>query len=231
MEYIEQLQARWDDLRSRPNTKEEIEEVLKLGKLIELERAKEFGDLFLKLRSLGLDANSIWDLVNLKDSYPSGVVEILLNYLPGNYCERNKEGIVRALTVKEAQGKAAPALIYEYENTPKEKGNLRWVIGNAIATTMTLKEVEWIYAAVLDKTNGASRGQLVLGVGTVKTEKSESILIDLLNDNEVAPKALAALGMMKSKKAKDKILEMRETTKDPLIRLEATKTLKKIGSL
>ncbi|MGQ7855231.1 HEAT repeat domain-containing protein [Pedobacter sp. WC2501] len=227
MDYLQQLQARWDDLRGRPNTKEEIEEVLKLGKLIEIERAKEFGELFLELGELGLHADSIWDLVNMKGRYPDGVVDLLLRYLPFDYYDRNKEGIIRALTVKEARGKACLSLISEYEKTPKEKSNLRWVIGNAIATTMTLKEVDWVYSTVVDKTNGSSRGMLVLALGTVKTEKSENILIDLLDDDEVAPQALAALGKLKSRKAKNKIIQMRES-KNSLIRLEATKALRRI---
>lgn len=227
MEYLAQLQARWDDLKSRPNNKEEIEEVLKLGKLIELERSKEFGNLFLELKGLGLEVCSIWDLVNMKGPYPEGCVDLLLKYLPNNYHDRNKEGIVRALTVKEARGKMGSLLIEEYEKTPKENSNLRWVIGNAIATTMTQRELDWVYSTVTDKSNGSSRSMMVLALGRVKTGKSESILIDLLDDGDVAPQALAALGMLRSKKAKDKILQMRGS-KDSLIRLEATKALKKL---
>lgn len=229
MEYLEQLEARWDELRARSNTKEGIEEVLKLGKLIEVERAKEFGDLFLDLKKLGLDVNSIWDLVNMKGSYPPGAIDILLKYLPGNYHKRNKEGIIRALTTKQAKGKAAPALIIEYERTPDQEVNLRWTIGYAIATVMSLKELEWVCSTVLDKSNGKSRSALVLALGTVKTDRSEDILISLLDDRDVVPQALAALGKLKSRKAKDKILQIRQTTKGSLIRLEATKALKKIS--
>lgn len=216
-------------LRKPIKNKEEIVKMNKFADLFEQELNQESKNLIGELKVLGLEATSIWDLVNMKAKYPNGVVDVLLKYLPENFHQRNKEGIVRSLITKQAQGKAAPALVEEYEKTPKENNDLRWVIGNAIATTMTLKEVEWIYATVLDKTNGTSRSSLVLGLGTVKTEKSENILISLLDDTDVAPQVLAALGKLKSKKAKDKILQIRECTTDSLIRLEATKALKKIG--
>lgn len=202
MDYLQQLQARWDDLRGRPNTKEEIEEVLKLGKLIELERAKEFGNLFLELGELGLQADSIWDLVNMKGRYPDGVVNLLLRYLPYDYHDRNKEGIVRALTVKEAKGKASEALILEYENTPVEKDDLRWVIGNAIATVMTVKDIPWVFSAVQDKNNGSSRGQLIKAVASVKSKEAENILIKLADDEIVGTAAIQALGKKSSKDKK-----------------------------
>lgn len=224
-----QAEQKYLDLLRQPvKTKEEVLEMNKFADLFEKELSKESEDLTRELNDAGIQCKDVWDLVRVKTPYPNAI-DVLVSHLRRPYHDKNKEGIIRALTVKEGKSKAGPALIAEYENTPKEKNNLRWVIGNAIATTMTLKEVEWMYATVLDKTNGTSRSSLVLGLGTVRTERSEDILISLLDDHDVAPQVLAALGMLKSKKSKDKILQMRETTKDSLIRLEATKALKKIG--
>lgn len=215
-------------LRQPIKTEEEVAEMNKYADLFESELRQESAGLTRELHEVGIQCADVWDLVKIKTPYPKGI-DILISHLRKPYHDKNKEGIIRALTTKEAQGKAAPALIAEYEKTSKEKNNLRWVIGNAIATVMTLMEVEWIYSTVIDKSNSGSRSQLVLALGTVKAEKSEDILIDLLDDGDVAPQALAALGKLKSKKAKDKIIQMRENTKDSLIRLEATKALKKIG--
>lgn len=67
----------------------------------------------------------------------------------------------------------------------------------------------------------------VAALGKVKSEKSENILINLLDDDEVTPQALEALGRMKSKKAKDRILMLTNHPK-ALIRKEALKAFKKI---
>lgn len=229
MDELEKLEKRWKELAGKPKTKIEIEEALLLAREIELNRAKEYSGLILELKEVGIEINSIWDLVNTRERYPEAI-PALIKYLPKiSYC-KNKEGIIRALTVKEARGKATPVLIAEYEKTPKKEDNLRWVIGNAIATVMTLQDVEWILSVVVDKSNRRSRGQLVKALGTVKSGKVEDILIKLLNDDEVAPEALWALGKLKSKKAKEKIIAL---TNHPnkLINKEAHKALKKITKI
>lgn len=91
---------------------------------------------------------------------------------------------------------------------------------------MTSKDVDWLLNIIADKSNMGSRSQLVLGLGTVKTERSEEILISLLDDEQVLPQAICALEMLKSKKAKEKI-RMFENSDNSLLRLEARKALKK----
>jgi len=219
-------QRRSELLKAEFKSEEEMKELEVLSNKLEEAAANETKGLRDELKNVGVYIYTVWDLVNTKKPYPQAI-DILIDHLNEDYDEGNIEGIVRALSVKEAKGRAA-VLIKKYEETPKVKDNLRWVIGNAIATVMTLKDVDWIYQTVLDKSNGGSRSQLVYALGTVKTEKSEEILISLLDDPEVAPQAIAALGMMKSKKAKDKIVLLNQS-KNSLIRLESKKALKKIG--
>lgn len=192
MNELELLYKRWDELVGRPRSKEEIEETLSIAKKIELESAKEIGTLISELEGKGLSITSIWDLVNSKKTYPQAI-DILIKYLPNDYSEKNKEGIVRALTVKAAKGKAASVLIEEYNRTPKGKDNLRWVIGNAIATVMTLQDVERILSIVTDRSNGNSRMQLVVALGTVKSKQVQDALTGLLNDEAMATTAQESL--------------------------------------
>lgn len=227
MTELEKLEKRWNELVGKPRSKEEIEESLLLSKKLEIERAKEHQSLTDELSDIGIKITSIWELVNTKAKYPKAI-PILLKHLGLNYSDSVKEGIIRALIVKEAKGKATSGLIAQYEKTPKEKDDLRWVIGYAIANTMTLLDVDWILNTVADKSNMGSRRQLIIALGTVKTEKSEEMLINLLNDEQVLPQVICALGMLKSKKAKETILEFNKST-DPLVRLEASKALKKIN--
>lgn len=226
MSELEKLQERMNELVGKPKSKEEIDEFIELSRKVELELGKEISELIFELSKKGIHISTIWDLVNTKKPYPEAI-DILIDHLNKNYHEKNIEGIVRALTVKEAKGKATSTLIKQFENIPKEKNNLRWIVGNAIANVMTLKDVNWIYSIVLDKNNGSSRGQLVYCLGNIKSEKSEDVLISLLEDVEVAPQALAGLARLKSKRAKDKINSMVHST-NALVRLEAKKALKKI---
>lgn len=224
---IEILEKRWAELASKPKTKEEIEETLLLAKQIELERAKEYKGLIDELADLDIKINSIWDLVNSKSKYPKAI-PILMKYLPLVKYVRNKEGIVRALTVPEAKGLVVPLLVKEYLQLPIDKENLRWAIGNTIYTTITEDDVESILPIVLDKTNGTSRQMFVAALGKVKLEKAEDVLVNLLDDEEVTPHALEALGRMKSRKAREKITMLTNHPK-ALLRKEALKTLKKLS--
>lgn len=224
---IEILEKRWAELASKPKTKEEIEETLLLAKQIELERAKEYKGLIDELADLDIKINSIWDLVNSKSKYPKAI-PILMKYLPLVKYVRNKEGIVRALTVSEAKGLVVPLLVKEYLQLPIDKENLRWAIGNTIYTTITEDDVESILPIVLDKTNGTSRQMFVAALGKVKSGKAEDVLVNLLDDEEVTPHALEALGRMKSRKAREKITMLTNHPK-ALIREEALKTLKKLS--
>ena len=229
MSKLEILEKRWKELVGRPRSQEELEESDWLRKELELEYPKEYSSMTSELADVGVMISSVYDLVNTAKSYPNAI-PILLNHVNKDYHERNKEGIIRALAVKEARGKASPILIAEYHRTPKDKMSLRWAIGNTIRMTITEDDVESILPIVQDKTNGTSRQMFVVALGKVKSEKAENILINLLDDEEVILHALEALGRMKSKKAKDKISMLTEHPKD-LIKKEAKKALKKIGQL
>jgi len=180
---IQILEKRWAELASKPKTKEEIEETLLLAKQIELERAKEYQGLIDELANMGIKINSIWDLVNTKSKYTKAIT-VLIKYLPLVNYVRNKEGIVRALTVPEAKGLAVPLLVNEYLKLPNDQENLKWVIGNAVNATITKGEVDHIFPIVLNKENGVSRQMFVSALGKIKTDNVKSVLVQLSNDED-----------------------------------------------
>ena len=187
---IEILEKRWAELlantgkpKSEKELKEYTEEVMALGKQIELERAKEYKGLIDELADLDIKINSIWDLVNTKSKYPKAI-PVLMKYLPLVSYVRNKEGIVRALTVPEAKGLVVPLLVKEYLQLPIDKENLRWVIGNAVNATITESEVANIFPIVLNKENGLSRQMFVTALGKIKTDNVKSVLLQLSNDDD-----------------------------------------------
>ena len=228
MKNLEKMEKRWLELVGKPRTKQEVSETLLLAKKLELERTKEYRGLIKELDKIGVKINSIWDLVNSKIKYPLAI-PILLKYLPIVEHDKNKEGIIRALTVKEAKGKANKVLLNEYFKIPKEKNNLKWVIGNAMSVVVVDTDIEDIISIVLDKENDISRQMFILALGKIKSDKSkiEDVLIKLLDDEEVLPHVLSVLGKLKSQKAKEKITSLLNHSVS-LVRKEAQKALKKI---
>lgn len=181
----------------------------------------------LRLAKVGIVINDIYDLVNAVEPYPAAVPVLLDLLQEGIKHIGTKEGVIRALAVKEAIGIASPILIDEYNKTPKDKMLLRWAIGNTIYTTITEDDVDRILPIVQDKENGMSRQMFVAALGRVKSERAEDVLIELLDDDEVAAQALEALGRRNSIKAKEKILTLTSHPKF-LIKKEALKVLKKL---
>jgi hypothetical protein len=96
------------------------------------------------LNSFGYNLNSVYDLVNTKESYPQ-LIPILIRYLNSNFSKRTIEGIVRALTVKEARGIGLPMKLLDlYEKVPldTEYEGFRWAITNTIWFTVLKKDKE-----------------------------------------------------------------------------------------
>jgi len=181
-----------------------------------------------ELVKVGITVNDIYDLVNTDKPYPAAVPVLLDLLQEGIEHIGIKEGVIRALAVKEAIGKASPVLLDEYSKIPKDKMLLRWAIGNTIYITITEDDVERILPIVQDKENGMSRQMFVAALGKVTSGKAEDVLIKLLDDDEVAAQALEALGRMKSKKAREKILTLTSHPK-AVIKKEAQKALKKLS--
>jgi hypothetical protein len=96
------------------------------------------------LRNIGLNVDSVWDLVNnkpnpyLKQKFTgdySVAYPILVKHLDFNYHPRTIEGIIRSLTEKQAKD-IATIKILELFNKESDQ-NLKWVMANALRTLMS----------------------------------------------------------------------------------------------
>lgn len=154
--------------------------------------SKDDENLRKALYDVGIEVDSVWDFVNTADVYEEAI-PVLIEHLSYNYMERNKEGIVRALAVKEAKGKANLALIDEYNKTSPERHYYRWAIGNTLNYIVTKEDIDKIIPIVLDKRNGDSRDMFIRALSKFKTEKVKETLMQLLKDEEVALYASKAL--------------------------------------
>jgi len=101
-------------------------------------------DLVREIRDAGYDVDSVWDLVNntphpilerrfigeYPDAYP-----ILVRHLSVPHRREIREGLVRALTVKDGGPEVESALLECFHSETDEK--MRWVIANALRTAMS----------------------------------------------------------------------------------------------
>lgn len=121
-------------MREKEAKRKELEELLN----------KDEEPLVQELKSLGLEIDSVWDLVNnsphqfldrnFKGDY-SIAYETLVKHLDFDYHPKTIEGIIRALTENEAKKIAANKILELFQKETDK--NLKWVMANALRTLMT----------------------------------------------------------------------------------------------
>jgi hypothetical protein len=200
-EKINELGYKLGDLvRKKVKSPSEVEEMLRIADAFGEALQRQAQPLFVELADLDIRIKSVWDLVNTSASYQEAI-PVLVNHLSRPYHHRNKEGIVRALAVKEAKGLANKAVMKEYLKLPKESPeepwifHYRWAFGNTMRTIVTKDDLDELIAIVLDDTNGASRNMFVRALAKLKSPKVRETLEKLVNDKitTVAEEARKAL--------------------------------------
>jgi hypothetical protein len=91
--------------------------------------------LVAALVATGRSVKSVWDLVNTAESYPESI-PVLAQHLSRPYHFRTREGIARALTVKEARGAVAHVVLAELKKISETKDavedDYRTALANAL---------------------------------------------------------------------------------------------------
>lgn len=187
------------------------------------------------LADAGVDVRDLWELVNGRVQYRAAVpvlvdwVEHLDERVPTADRDRVREGLVRALTVPAARPSAAPALLAEFRRVSDPTGlGPRWVIGNALEVVADDSVFDDVAAIVRDPAFGRARQMVVLGLARSKDQRAVPLLIELLDDEEVAAQAALALGKLRAGEARS-ALERQLESQHALVRREAQKALAKLG--
>jgi HEAT repeat protein len=181
------------------------------------------------LKRVGINVESVYDLVNSKAAYPEAIPALLecLTFVQEPVI---KEGVIRALTVKEAKGKAEQALIQEFKLIPPDISQLqilKWTIGNALSVVATDAVFDDLVELATNKAHGKAREMVVVALGNMKNPKAGEILIGLLSDEEVAGHAAMALGKLKYRPALPHLKTLMKHPK-PWVRKTAEKTIAKL---
>ncbi|MFP5246738.1 MAG: HEAT repeat domain-containing protein, partial [Thermoanaerobaculia bacterium] len=152
------------------------------------------------LRFAGIRVGSVYDLVNSRQSYPSAI-PILIRMLHEVQHPRIKEGIARALTVKEARD-VAGELVREFRGMRAETGpemSAKWAIGNALAVAGSDEVADDVIVLMEDPRHGWSRSMLPLALAHAKKrrETATQALLRSLSDDQLACAAASALAKLK----------------------------------
>ncbi len=186
------------------------------------------------LADAGAPSRDLWELVNTAAHYDDAI-PVLIDWLRNldarvSVEDRAKvrEGLVRALSVPAARPAAGPALIEEFRRFAGPSGlGLGWVVGNALSVVEDDSLFDEISALVQDRRYGKARQMVVLGLSRSRDPRAVPLLVDLLDDDDVAAHAVMALGKLRPSGVRSAIERLRDHPQ-PLVRREARKVLGKL---
>lgn len=189
-------------------------------------------DIVAAIRQRGLDISSVWDLVHARTPYPEAI-PVLIERLSALRDRDTVEGVVRALTVKEARPAAGRALVEALKqrigDTSPRAASLRWAIANALTVVATQDLAAELRALLANPGTGSARQMLAIALGNLKDSQGVPLLIGLLHDEEVVGHAVMALGELKAIEARASLSSLADHPR-AWVRKEVAKALKKIDA-
>jgi hypothetical protein len=172
-------------------------------------------ELVLQLRAVGIPARSVWDLVNTAQSY-SAALPVLVSWLERlrgvDVSQREYralyQGVVRALTVKEARPMAVRLLLEDFRRV--EDNSVRWIVGNALEVLADRSLVDKLLEIVREPRFGSSRQMVVTALGRVGKGRSDVVetLVELLADDDLKLQSSAALGRLGATGSRARLAEL-----------------------
>jgi HEAT repeat protein len=146
--------------------------------------------LIEELREAGFEVDSEWDLVNTATPYPAAL-PILLEHLGRPYPDRVREGIARALAVRDAKfGWVTLVRLYREEEVGTDAKDGLTV---ALAAASDDEVIDEIISLARDSTHGESRLLLLRGLKRSRVPRAQAALEEFADDPMLGQEACALL--------------------------------------
>ena len=155
--------------------------------------AEQEAPVVAALAEVGVEVESVWDLVNGKDDHYADAVPVLVEHLrDDSYPDRVREGIARSLSFRKA-APAWPAIVELYRSTT-DSFDLQQGLAVAMAGAVTDETVDELVAEAHREEHGESRLLLLLGLERLRTPKARKALEGLADHPELGDSATKKLG-------------------------------------
>jgi hypothetical protein len=164
---------------------------------------------------------------------------ILVEWLPRMTDLVDKEVIARSLTgTRTARAPAAAAIVKEFRETPLDAETTKWAYGNALATLAGPEVADDLIDIVRDRRHGIARQMLCDALKRTKDPRAPDVLIELIEDDDVAGHAILALRLYGPKtalphleRARPKLEAVRDRpTATPFARRQAKAALERLDA-
>lgn len=185
---------------------------------------QEETELVKDLNVVGIQVDSVWDLVNSTNTYEAAI-PVLLKHLDKKYSAEIREGLVRALTIPEARGVVDTKLLEMFKS--EEDKSFRWIIGNALATVASKKNEGQILGLLSESSYGEERNMLVYALARLQKTRAIPLLISYVEDKNLVAQSAIALGNLDATQAKEALYNVNHS--DPWVMKQVKDALRKIG--
>lgn len=155
------------------------------------------------------------------------VIPVLLRHLQSITDEGDKEFLVRCLTVK-GYTEVVPILLKEFWES--NDGLYKWAIGNSLNIIQDRGSLPELVKIARHMEHGDARQMVVLAIGKLGGQKEVPLLLELLQDMDVAGHAISAIGRLKDPTLIP-YLEPLVSHDSTWIRNEAKKAIKKLEKI
>lgn len=159
--------------------KREEEDAEREARAAEWRRAE--APLVAELRTLGLEVDSVWDLVDAAEPYPQAL-PLLVENLQRPYPSRVREGIARALAIPEARS-AWTVLLRAYRE--EEAADAKEGLAVALAAVDDDEALEELIDLLDERAHGPSRLHLLRALARSESPRAQKALSELEADPEL----------------------------------------------
>jgi uncharacterized protein YidB (DUF937 family) len=142
---------------------------------------KELGELIDELRQAGLLIDDVWDLVNRPNNYDFAV-PILLRHLGKDYCDRNLEGIGRAVAIPSSRAHWTEIVKRYKEIDEVHFMGAKQGLAVAVAKAVTRETLGELIELLRDERHGNSRLLVLDGLKRFRGAEVSAVLQELSQD-------------------------------------------------
>jgi aminopeptidase N len=142
------------------------------------ERERAEGPIVEALALAGIQVRSVWDLVNVRTT-PAAALPVLLAHLQKQYAPAIREGIARALAVRDSRfAWNTLAELFKKEQEPR----VREALAIAVAESADNSVLDGVIELIQDRSNGDDRVHLLGALKRSKDSRAISAILSLAND-------------------------------------------------
>ena len=152
--------------------------------------------LLAALRDAGMELSSVWDLVNTTTAPPPNTVSILLDHLSGEYPDRVREGIARALAIPQARIGWTQLVDHFQKDRDRSGLGSKFAIASALATIADESTIDDLIGLAMDRRHGQNRIPFIKTLARASAPRARDALQQLALDSDTSAEVKRTLKNM-----------------------------------